>query len=328
MARKDYDEIKNKFADYIRIWNTYDLISLKEIVDPWIEFNTSTSKTMTNGGQHSIFGVYDFINDFPKTDILYTKIYNFICRIDNNKAYSYAEVVCSAFNVKSKIDFFEFTVAIANQWAKKDNAWKMVNMRKEVIAERGNLQEYFESVWHFENEIGGRIQVVRGECDSPWLNIKKAEDVLSETEKVKECIIMNCFGEEWNSFTHCFEAISNYYRTYTRCESDGQRKKDDLSVKKAARQHKRYSISPMKFHKIEIEGNRAFVYVDRVRGLKQNSREYEYFKDNIEIEHTCCRSEYELVKEKDGWKIVYFNAFKGLYEVGKLNDGQIFGDAC
>jgi len=269
------------------LWGTKETEELKNFVDPWVYFNTSTSKTMVNGGQDSIFGIVDFINDFPKTDALRKRIYNYVCRIHDDEARVYASVPCTAFSYNGSLSFFEFTAAIVSRWIKKANQWMLVEMRQEVIAERGDLQQLFEKSWNFENNVTGRIPMIRGEGDSPWLNIPYAEDVLSDEEKIKDTIIKNCYGEEWNTFYHCHEAISDYAYTYTKVRSLGDRKKEKLSIKKAARQSVRYCLYPVKFMKMEIVEDRAFVYLDRVRGLKQNSREYEYSQENTNVEHTC-----------------------------------------
>ena len=86
MSRVDYNEIKTKFADYIRVWKSYDLKEIDRIFHPDVYFKTSTSIRMANGNQDSIFGVYDFINDFPKTDELKSQIYNYVCRIKKDLA--------------------------------------------------------------------------------------------------------------------------------------------------------------------------------------------------------------------------------------------------
>lgn len=329
MSRADYDQIKQLFACYVESWKTKNFEVLKEFIDPCIRFNTSTSKTMLNGEQDSLFGVFDFIRDFPKTDRLYVKIYNYVCRYDESEAYVYASVPCVAVNVRAEvIDFFEFTMTLTSHWIKKNQRWMMQSLRQEAIAERGTLQEYFEQYWYFETDPQGRIAVIRGEGDSPWVNMPGVQSDLTELEKIKECIIKHAFGIEWNSFLHCYDAVSKAYHTNTRQPLSGERKKEYIAILKFERQKSRYNIFPVKFLTIEIEDDRARVIADRVRGLKQNSREYEHTVNNLAAEHTCCRCHIEVVKESAEWKIAYFKQFKGLYEVDDYRNDLIYGDQC
>ena len=227
MSRKDYESIKKRFSDYVSTWNTHDYKEIiNDVVDPYVFFSTSTSKTMANGAQDSIYGVYDFLNDFPRVDVLNARIYNYVCRMHGNQALTYAEVVCNAFCVSEKIDYLEFTVFVSAGWTKKNEKWVITSLRKEAVSEKGNLVEFFENNWHFENSVGGRLPIVRGEADSIWLNMPVYDDVLTEAEKVKECIIKNRFGEEHNNFTHCFETMSRDYGIYTYFGSDGSTMKE------------------------------------------------------------------------------------------------------
>ncbi|MBQ7889026.1 MAG: hypothetical protein IJ356_04640 [Erysipelotrichaceae bacterium] len=350
MARADYDVIKDRFERYIKTWNTRDKAEIKAIVDPFIFFSTSTSIRMANGAQDSIFGVYDFLNDFPVCDVLHTKIYNYVCRIDEKGAYGYADVVCTAFTIEKTIKYLEFTAHVATRWSKKSGEWMMTSLRQEVVAERGNLKEEFEKYWHFENEVGGRIQIVRGEADSPWLNVPNAEDVLTEEEKVKDAIYKNRFGEELNNFTHCYETYSDNYGSYTIFGADGYGKKELVTEKKASRAATRYFLNPVKIKKIEIDGDRAYVDLDQVRGVhqdtggnastdgninvadrvknsKKNTRGYEYNEENMHVEHTCARGNFELVKENGEWKVAYHKVYHGIYEIGGYGE-SLYGDEC
>ena len=192
VSRADYDQIKQNFADYIKTWNTRNLSEIDRIFRTDTAFKTSTSIRMANGNQDSIYGVYDFINDFPPVDVLYTPIYNYACRVKDEKAYSYGEIVCTAFDVRKNLDYFEFTVFMAAQWVKDKGKWKIVSLRQEVVPHHGTMREKFEKYWHLEEEdqTGGRIQMLRGEGDAPWYNVKdtETEDVLTEKEKIKDCV--------------------------------------------------------------------------------------------------------------------------------------------
>lgn len=354
MSRTDYDVIKQDFANYIRIWNTHDLKEVDRIFHKNVAFKTSTSIKMANGNQDSIYGVYDFINDFPPVDVLHTPIYNYACRMKKDKAYAYGEVVCSAFHLGDTVEFFEFTVFIITEWTNVDGKWVITTLRHEAVPHRGTLKDHFQKYWHFEeeDEVGGRIQTIRGDGDAPWYNIKgeEMEDILTEEEQVKDCIIKNVYGIEHQAFNLTLESYSIDYQCHRYWPSDGDRVKDRVQQIKASRNLLRYFFSPIKFRSIEIEGNRAFVSVDRVRGHQQDlgfqtstdgnvdvrkrvkdslkdAIEYQYTKENVNIEHTAARGMYELVRENGTWKVAYDKLYFGLYEVGPYSDG-LYGDEC
>ena len=349
MSRKDYEIIKKNFEDYIKTWNTKDKRTIDRIVDKFVLFSTSTSKRMANGAQNSVFGVYDFLDDFPQTDVLHTRIYNYVTRICGNKAFGYAEVVCTGFKTEETLKSIDFTVFVQTIWTKEEN-WMITSLRHEAVYEKGDLKEAFEEKWHFEDKVGGRIQVVRGEADSPWLNIPDDESELTETEQVKDCIIKNTYGEEHIVFTHCFETFSKDYNAYTFIPGKDERMKAVIHENKASRMMFRYLVKPFKFRSITFEGDRAFVELDRVRGKQRDTgsnhssdgnvsleeranaaSEYEiyypYTEENMNIEHTVARGHYELVKEDGQWKVAYCKLYPGIYECGNYED-SLFGDEC
>lgn len=353
-VRADYDAIKQNFADYISTWNTRDKKEIDRLFHSATAFKTSTSITMANGNQDSIYGVYDFIDDFPVVDKLYTPIYNFACRVKGERGYAYAEVVCTALKKAEKAPkYFEFTIFAATEWEKENDEWKIISLRQEAVPHQGSLKKEFEKIWHFEeeSETAGRIQMIRGEGDAPWYNVPADEmdDILTEEEKIKDCIIKNAYGVEQQAYLFTMDTLSVDYQCHRQWHSDGERAKDRVQQMKASRNLIRYYCCPVKFRRIEIKGSRAFAEVDRVRGHQQDLGfqlstdgdvdirkricdslkdviRYEYTNENMDIEHTVARGTYELVKEDGVWKIGYDRLFFGLYEVGAYKDG--YGDEC
>ena len=76
MPRQDYDEIKNKFGSFIASWKTRNTEKFDELFDPEVLCYMSIVKAYTDGSQHSRFGIKNFIEDFPKSDVLHTRICN------------------------------------------------------------------------------------------------------------------------------------------------------------------------------------------------------------------------------------------------------------
>ena len=179
MTRQSYDEIKDKFGQYIQTWVTRDISILDNVFYPNVRSYISTAKKMPSRSQDSIFGVRDFVNDFPKTDIFRPKIYNYVCRVNDYEAQQYAEVHCVALNhvTNSQIlDNFEFVCMIANHWKKTHDGWKIDLMKMDVAPMHGNLREEFEKVWYLQDSTGlansPRLNCIIGEIDSQWEVIK------------------------------------------------------------------------------------------------------------------------------------------------------------
>lgn len=318
MSRKDYLEIKELIRKYIGTWQTYDTSVIRNMVYDDVYFNTSTSLTMEDGAQDSPYGICDFLNDFPRTKGLVYHIYNFICRNHGTDAYGYAEIPCLAYDDAE--NYFEFTVQFAFRCWKRESQWKLSEIRQEVIAERGNLQSVFEKIWYLRNDNEARMPVLRGVCESPWINMPVCEDVLTEEEKIQEVLIKAAYGEETNVMEHVYDAYSVDYGEYTCWGTDNSGRKEYVGALAFERGHRRYAMKPMKFTKIEIDGERAFVEYDRMRGLKQNVNEYAYTSENLTTEHSCAKCFCELVLERGKWKIAYQKSYKGLYETGAYED--------
>lgn len=52
-------------------------------------------------------------------------------------------------------------------------------------------------------------------------------------------------------------------------------------------------------------------------GHKQRKHPYNFTKENDNIEHACGRYELEFTKEKNGWKIIKWEYFLGIIELGE-----------
>lgn len=318
MSRNDYLEIKELVRKYIGTWEKYDTTEIREMVYDDVYFNTSTSLTMEDGAQDSPYGICDFLNDFPRTRGLVYRIYNYVCRIKDHDAYGYAEIPCLAYD--NAEEYFEFTVQIAFRCQKRENSWKIAEIRQEIIAERGSLQSLFEKAWYLKNDKEARMPILRGVCESPWINVPVCDDVLTKEEKIQEVLIKAAYGEETNVMEHVYDAYSSDYGEYTYWGTDNSGRKEYVGTLAFERGHRRYAIKPMKFTKIEVDGSRAFVEYDRMRGLKQNVNEYVYTNETLTMEHSCAKCFCELVLEKGQWKIAYQKSYKGLYETGYYED--------
>lgn len=331
MNRKNYDEIKKKFGNYISIWKTREIEKIDEIFIPNVRTYMSTAIKMPNGSQDSIFGIRDFINDFPQTDIFRPKIYNYVCRFNENEGQQYAEVHCVALNFRSDsdiLDNFEFVCMISNHWIHTSEGWKIDLMKMDVAPMYGSLRKLFEKSWYLQDSIGldhsPRLNCIIGEIDSPWEVIKNSESVLSDKEKIKETMSKYAYGEDQMVFLYCYDAFSDYYGVGGQM-TNREGKIHWITNIKNKRVRDRYWVHPFKFVNIEIDGDRAYAIVERPTGHKQRVSEYKWTKHNYLNEYCCAKMQLEFMKEDGIWRLVYSDYYLGLYET-EMYDNTIYGD--
>ena len=94
MARKDYEEIKETFQKFVQAWKTRDTDLLGECFVKEAACNLSTVAKYPCGGQHGIYGIRDFVMEVPSPDFFYSQVCNFVARINKDRAYQTATVVC------------------------------------------------------------------------------------------------------------------------------------------------------------------------------------------------------------------------------------------
>lgn len=332
MSRKDYEEIKEKFALFVQTWKTREVSLLDDLFFKNVRCYLSTSKKMPNGSQDSIFGVRDFINDFPRTDILHLKIYDFVCKENGKDAQQYAEVHCVALDgleeEKEVLDSFEFVCLTSVHWKFNGRHWKISCLKMDVAPFHGNLRTKFSGSWYLQDSVGlidsPRNNCIVGELDAPWYAIDDPNDDLTEIEKVKEVMAKYAYGEDQNVFSYCYDAYSDYYACggiLTSCE----KKIEWITSIKNKRMKDRYWMHPFKFIDIQIEGDRAYAIAERPCGHRQRIKEYIWTKDNADIEYSCGKMNLEFKKEKD-WKLVYAEYYLGLFQ-GEQYTSELYGDS-
>lgn len=329
--RKDYDEMKNRLEAYIQIWHSKNKDVLKAIVEPNVLFYTKTS-TMSDGEQCSLYGIYDFLDDFLQFDQLQTSIHNFICRFHHQKGCCYAEIVC--WGVKDD-KASQFTIPLLILW-KHSTGWKMTHIRQDLI---------------MDNSLYPYIPIIRGEGDSPWLNIIDFDySILTTNEMIKETVIKYLFGIEHLHFSHCYEVISADYGVYSFFKNHplmmdyGEKKKAFISQLKQQRLNMNSYICPIIFDKIEIDNERAYVDMQQVSGailsvennafvssLQQGSTSQLHkticHQDLIKGPYAIAKGNIELVKENNEWKICYYQLFEGIYRLKRCSD-SLYADNC
>lgn len=325
MSREDYNQIKEKFSQYIDIWKTKKVDLLDQIVYPDLKCYLSTVKAYTSGAQHSEFGIRDFILDMAETDVFHTRICNYAARFDDQSASQIATVVSrvAKYVGENDIKSFEFSSLFANRWIKQDGEWKISEMKMDIVDASGDFDEFSEK-WYFEDSHakwfqGVHLPVINGELDSPWVLYPTCENVLTEEEQIMECFAHYAFGIDTLSFENlrpCFAedfvAIMDPWGTMD--------KRAFMTTLKYHRQPARYWTHSVLPESIEIRGNEAFVKAYRMQGHKQRNHPLIITRENVNTENACARYEIKLRKEEGQWRVTKLEYFLGILEVGPYAD--------
>lgn len=321
MARADYEEIKNKFSEFVRILKERDIGKLEDIFEADVKCYLSCAKAYADGSQHSVYGIKNFITDIPETDFFHTRISNFICRIKGGEAQQAGHVVCLAgrYGEKEPV-YFLFNLMFSNHWIKRGDSWKISEVRMDILPEEGNFSE-LEEAWYFEDRHpktypGVHYPCINGELDSPWYRIQEAEDVLTEEEKVAEAFYRYAFGIDHLVFAEVEQAICE--DVIAKIQPWGPMdKRMWIEALKYHRQRERQWGHCGKIRKIKIEDDKAYMTVQRLCGHKQREHAYVYTNENVDTEHACAMYEIELRKTDSVWKIKKCEYFLGLLDLGK-----------
>jgi hypothetical protein len=295
-------QIYSQFSSFISLWKTKETKDLSSIFSKHVYFTTSTSKTMPDGSQHSLFGLKDFLDDFPSTNGLEYEICNWVCTQNKESVHTYADVVCKAYN--NDHDFFSFTAMILTVWKKEENIYKCVDIKQEIAPGTGNLKAYFEKNWNLSLDME-RIHIIQGEFDSPWNNGTSLAQ--TEQEAVLECLFQYFYGLEHATFQYAYQSLSQNLNAYS-SQSLGEEKRALLGKVKARRLKTLYEPHPLKISSVQVDCSHAYVYADQIltnlpEYLDPN-RSWSKSKETIELE-----------KEEDGWKIVYMHSLPGIFEI-------------
>lgn len=331
MSRKDYDEIKEKFGIFVSTWRNKKTELLDEVIDPEIVCYMSIVKAYTDGSQHSRSGVKNFIKDFPKSDVLHTRICNYVCRIHEQEAVQSADIVIEALKFEKgndKAKTFEGTAMLVNHWSKTENGWIMDELRMDVCPHGGDLETFTEE-WYFDEPLakyheGVHFPCIQGECDSPWNRIKEAEDVLTEEEKIQEVFAKYNFGVDNLMFNHVDDVLSESLMA-AMPPWGPMNKRHYLECLKFHRQKDRYWAHPVRVKKIEIKDDHAQLHLYRMAGHRQRNHPYVFTKENQNIEHACGRYILDFKKEDGEWKICQWKYYLGVIELGEYKD-ELYGE--
>lgn len=327
MSRKNYDEIKKKFGQFIDTWKTRKIDVLETIFDKDVICFLSTVKAYPCGSQHSLFGIKNFVNDIPKSDVFHSRICNYACRIGEGEAQQVAHVVCVAAKFEkgsNEPKTFEFTAMFANHWIIKEKGWLIDEIRMDLVKHGGDL-ESFEEAWYFDIPNakwypGVHFPCILGELDSPWNKIKNPVDCgLSDKEQIMEVFAKYAYAIDHNIFGHMENVLTEDVTSIMPPWGDMTKRKW-IEALKFHRQCDRYWTHPGKLYEVIIENDKAHAVIYRMSGHNQKTHPYHYTKANIDIEHACARYVFDFRKEEGAWKIFRCRYYLGFVELGKYQD--------
>ena len=325
MSRENYDEIKSKFEEFIKIWKTKEIDKLDDIVEADTKCFMSTVKAYNTGDQHSLYGVKDFVKDMEPADVFHSRICNYACRFNNDKAQQIATVVfrVAKFEGEKDIKTFEFSVLFANTWKHTEEGWKIAVIRMDVVDASGDYKEFMDK-WYFEDSHakwyeGVHLPVINGELDSPWVMFPKCENVLTEEEAILECFAHYAFGIDTLSFENLRPTFTEDF-VAVMAPWGNMDKRGFLTTLKYHRQPSRYWTHSVLPEEITINGNEAKVKAYRMEGHKQRNHPLVITRDNVDTEFACARYEINLRKENGMWKVSRIEYYLGILEVGAYTD--------
>lgn len=337
MPRQDYDEIKRKFAEYIRTWKTKDISQYENFALDQVSCRISAAPH-SNDEWDQLDGLKTFTETYPKTDVLQIAIYNYACRMHENKAQQVAYVICESINEiegSDEMDCFYYCMNCANHWVKTEDGWKMDEVHMDVYPFYWTCEEildYFKQTWYLGKRLvvdgdPGRYPAVLAELDLPWEKYPEYEHVLTEIEEVQDCFAKLFFSADYLLNLNRVTTRSKYMGINSKRYGEYEKLRNIVGALRYKRQKDRYWAHPWRFESIKFSEDKmhAVANVYRVFGWKQRNHEYVWTKQNVDIEHMCMAGYQEFVKEDGEWRVTGGQAKLGIYETGPYKE-SLYGD--
>jgi hypothetical protein len=261
-----------------------------------------------------LFGVRDFICDFPKNTVRDFEICTKTCRIGQNQASQYAEVLFTCASKEGKP--FELIAQMVCQWFRKETRWKIQEMKTDLFGLCGAVETARIKSIAGESRNTGREEemlCIQAETDSPWLRILDAQ-MESDEEEILDCYARYCFGINHNCFLHCVEALSTNYGG-NMVAGDGKMRNSQVAAWKKERQQRKSWTDPVRIKQLEIHGDRAFITGELI--LDKDRRRPIFFSEKREsgMPESCGKVRIELVRENGYWKIAYLKRDYGFFGI-------------
>ena len=319
MDRKEYDEIKDRFAIFCACLEKGSAKELNQCLKSDAACYLSIEKAYPEGGRHGLIGMSDFIDSLPQTDYCRVTPYNFVARIQKGRAQQSAEVCGIAGRQgENGYEVCEFCGIFSNEWEKTEAGWKIKTLRMDMQEICGDFTEYYKD-WYFEKEQKGwypgiHLPVISGELDNPWKVIQNNEVVLSDEELIMETFANYAFSIDFLSIDglrDVFEADS----VINMAPFGAMDRREFMQTIKVHREGHPHWFHPAEVKSICIKDGEAYVQLYRMGGHRQRHRQIVYTEDNIDRKYACARYELKMVKRKNQWKIHQLDYFLGILDV-------------
>lgn len=232
-------EIKSLFAHFVQAWMQKDGTDLEEIVDPNVQFYTSTSFEK-DGRMHGFYPLLEWIKTSPVIDPVY-EICDELIRTQQETSAYWAKVSC-----KSKDGFLfiaHFSLIIRKG--------KIVLIRMDVQPFAFSVQA--EKVWYFEKQearltADAHIPCIFPELDNPYFQIKSDEsEAKTEKYQIQEMWAKYAYGLDWTMYSWVKEALSDIF----------ENKRGYIASNKFANQRFRYHFQAWCMDDVQIDGHMA-----------------------------------------------------------------------
>ena len=327
MAREDYNEIRAQFDRYLECMRAGDAAALEQVFDPECKCFLSTVKAYPDGGQHSLYGISDFVRDRPQADEFHIRVCNYICNISGEQAHQTAAVVCRAVKYVGADDlqYFEYTQQYSNAWQKTEQGWRCIEMRMDLPDHHGDFSD-FSDLWFYEEGkakwfAGVHLPCISGELDSPWVRIPEPENVLTDEEQILAAVSRYAFGIDTVSFSNLPEAISKDI-VVNMAPWGAMDYREFIATLKYHRQPDRYWTHPCKLESCEIHGDAADLRLYRMSGHRQRNHPLVLTRENCNHEFACARYEIKMKRENGAWKIARLDYLLGIIDLGEFEAGN------
>lgn len=324
MARKDYDQIKMKTNQFLKLWKTGETDGLENIVAADALVYLSTVKGTADGSQHSRYGVANFILDTPKPDVFHMTCCNYVCRLKEDNAQQSFVAVAHAVKIEGEdVKAFEFSAFFNNSWKRQEDDWKITEMRMDIVDYNGDYKEFMDC-WYYEDPKakwypGIHLPVIQGEMDSPWVRIPDAEDILTDEEKCMEQFCRYAYGIDTIACKHVYDAFDEDI-LIDMAPWGIMNKRGYLTSIKYHRTKSRYWTHTARPSKVEIDGNICKMTLPRLAGHRPKEHGLVVTKENMNHEFSCATYEVELKKRNDIWMITKMGYYQGIVDLGEYED--------
>jgi hypothetical protein len=324
---REYDCILSQFNLYLSALQKHNTAGLENVFLSRVKVYLSTVKDFSDGSQHGLTGICNFIMDQPETDFYHLRLCNPILHVKSESASMTAIVVAHTYRGdEENFCYFDYTADYAITWQKFGDQWMVTEMRMDLVEHSGNDTE-FEKNWYYEkSEVAWyqdmHLPCINGYLDNPWHKIPNDETNLSEEEKIMETMYTYAAGVDYGSFDN-HEHILDDSILVDMQPWGIMGKRLFMSNLQFIRSCVRYSAHPFIKESVRIKGDFASLRLWRLTGQPQKHYPVIYSYENRNHEYSSACYYLELKKEEGQWKVC-----KLLYQVEITDLGLFDQNEC